>query len=153
MPRYYPGWTMRVYFDLEPDDPIMSDLCDLACHSDILDLCHAGDLPGTPMKDARLVFPMNWRFFPTLDPQVRSPIFSLLREFLQSARVTKPRVFVQINFFRHFFHSPANSSNYRTSLYSKKRIFFVFPISPRFSYFPLRLTNSSNYRTSLYSKK
>ena len=28
------------------------------------------DLLGTPMKDATKVFAMNWRFFPTLDPQV-----------------------------------------------------------------------------------
>ena len=27
-------------------------------------------LPGTPMSNATFVFPMNWRFFPTRDPQV-----------------------------------------------------------------------------------
>ena len=70
MPKYYPDWTMRIYFDLDPKDPILGDLCELACNSEILDLCHAGKLPGTPMMDARKVFPMNWRFFPTLDPQV-----------------------------------------------------------------------------------
>ena len=70
MPSLYPDWTMRLYFDLDPNDPIISDLCELACKSEILDLCHAGQLPGVPMVDARKVFPMNWRFFPTLDPQV-----------------------------------------------------------------------------------
>lgn len=70
MPKYYPGWTMRVYFDLNKGDAILNDLCDLACENPILDICHAGELPGTPMIDARKVFAMNWRFFPTLDPQV-----------------------------------------------------------------------------------
>ena len=28
------------------------------------------DLPGTPVIDVGTIFPMNWRFFPTLDPQV-----------------------------------------------------------------------------------
>ena len=70
MPAFYPDWTMRVYFDLDADDPILHDLCQLACHSEILDICHAGKLPGVPMADAKKVFPMNWRFFPTLDPQV-----------------------------------------------------------------------------------
>ena len=28
------------------------------------------DLPGTPVVDVGSIFPMNWRFFPTLDPQV-----------------------------------------------------------------------------------
>ena len=27
-------------------------------------------LPGTPVTDASEIFAMNWRFFPTLDPQV-----------------------------------------------------------------------------------
>ena len=71
MPKYYPGWIMRIYFDLDPKHPVLQDLCDLACNNEQLDICHAGKLPGTPMKDARKVFAMNWRFFPTLDPQVR----------------------------------------------------------------------------------
>ncbi len=33
-------------------------------------MCHASELPGTPMVNAEDVFAMNWRFFPTLDPQV-----------------------------------------------------------------------------------
>ncbi len=42
----------------------------MACSNSALDLCDAGHLPGTPMVDSREVFPMLWRFFPTLDPQV-----------------------------------------------------------------------------------
>ena len=32
--------------------------------------CHCRKLPGTPVADASKIFAMNWRFFPTLDPQV-----------------------------------------------------------------------------------
>jgi hypothetical protein len=72
LPRLYPGWVMRLYYDLEPeDDPgLAGELCELACSAAHLDLCYARRLPGTPMRDARRVFAMNWRFFPTLDPQV-----------------------------------------------------------------------------------
>ena len=68
---------MRVYFDLDPKHPVLKDLCDLACSNDQLDICHAGKLPGTPMKDARKIFAMNWRFFPTLDPQVREAQYTV----------------------------------------------------------------------------
>ena len=71
MPLFYPGWIMRLYVD---DKSITPDLCELACRHDYLDLCHAGQLPGTPMVDARLLFPMNWRFYGTLDPQAGHPI-------------------------------------------------------------------------------
>lgn len=70
MRKYFPEWIMRIYFDLEPGDPVLKELCNLACHNDVLDLCHARKLPGTPIKDARKVFPMIWRFFPSLDLQV-----------------------------------------------------------------------------------
>lgn len=49
----------------------VQELCDLACNNSLLDLCYTKQLPGTPMVDAHKVFPMNWRFFPTLDPQVK----------------------------------------------------------------------------------
>ena len=70
MPKYYPGWVMRLYYDLNKKDPVLKDLCELACQHDYLDICDAKHLPGTPFKDASKVFAMNWRFFPTLDPQV-----------------------------------------------------------------------------------
>ena len=72
MPTYYPGWVMRLYIDYDLDDPIIRKLCNLACKPQYsnLDICHVKQLPGTPLKDARKIFPMNWRFFPTLDPQV-----------------------------------------------------------------------------------
>jgi len=72
LPRFYPGWTMRLYYDLAPNDPLLVDLCSLACKDSNMDLCYVKNLPGVPMKDATKVFAMNWRFFPTLDPQVRN---------------------------------------------------------------------------------
>ena len=70
IPKYYPGWIMRLYYDLDKNDPVLKDLCELACQDNNLDICDAKHLPGTPFKDASKVFAMNWRFFPTLDPQV-----------------------------------------------------------------------------------
>ena len=68
---YGEDWVMRLYYDLEPSDQqLMSQLCDLACANNNLDLCNIRALPGTPVSDATEIFAMNWRFFPTLDPQV-----------------------------------------------------------------------------------
>ena len=52
------------------NDPIFIDLCKLACKNPILDICDVKNLPGIPYEDAHDVFAGNWRFFPTLDPQV-----------------------------------------------------------------------------------
>jgi hypothetical protein len=70
MPKYYPGWIMRLYYDLDKTDPVLKDLCKLACNDPNIDICDAKHLPGTPFIDASKVFAMDWRFFPTLDPQV-----------------------------------------------------------------------------------
>ena len=67
---YNDSWTLRLYYDLEDDHPLMSQLCDLACADNHLDLCYIQSLPGTPVINASNIFAMNWRFFPTLDPQV-----------------------------------------------------------------------------------
>ena len=61
---------MRLYLDLSKTDPILNDICDLACNDTNIDLCDVKTLPGTPLVDATEIFPKNWRFFPTLDPQV-----------------------------------------------------------------------------------
>ena len=68
---YGSSWIMRLYYDLDPaDQELMAQLCDLACVDPQLDLCNVRSLPGTPVEDASNMFAMNWRFFPTLDPQV-----------------------------------------------------------------------------------
>ena len=71
MPVYYPGWVMRLYLDLEGNTTTIRTFCAMACEDSNLDLCDVANLPGTPFKDATKVFPMNWRFFPTLDKQVQ----------------------------------------------------------------------------------
>ena len=68
LPRHYPGWIIRVYYDLEPDDPELKLLCDLACSAPSLDICHVRNNPAS--GDISQIFAMNWRFFPTLDPNV-----------------------------------------------------------------------------------
>ena len=68
LPLHYPGWTIRVYYDLEHDDPVLSSLCGLACSNPGLDICYVRDNPAS--GDISKIFAMNWRFFPTLDPQV-----------------------------------------------------------------------------------
>jgi len=61
---------MRLYINLETSDPLLKSICELACNNTILDICDVANLPGTPVKNASSIFGMNWRFFPTLDPQV-----------------------------------------------------------------------------------
>ena len=62
---------LRLYYDLDPaDHQLQLQLCDLACSNNNLDLCNVRRLPGTPVSDASSMFPMIWRFLPTLDPQV-----------------------------------------------------------------------------------
>lgn len=68
--KYYPTWIIRLYYDMDDkNDPILPQLCALSCVSNF-DLCDIQSLPGNPLTNATYVFPMNWRFFPTLDPQV-----------------------------------------------------------------------------------
>lgn len=68
LPHHYPSWIIRVYYDLEPDDPELRLLCDLACSNPSLDICHVRSNPAS--GDISQIFAMNWRFFPTLDPNV-----------------------------------------------------------------------------------
>ena len=59
-----------MYHDISPDHPLMVDLCNLACSTDRLDLCPVNQLPHHLLANAAHMFPMIWRFFPTLDSQV-----------------------------------------------------------------------------------
>ena len=72
MSQFYPGWVMRLYHDLDHHNPLLGELCDLACNNNNLDLCNVKHLPGSPFVDAHNIFPMNWKFFPTIDKQVIS---------------------------------------------------------------------------------
>ena len=89
---YGDSWVMRLYYDLDPaDHQLQKQLCELACTNNNIDLCYirlvtrkhelvnirvnkqhtTRHLPGTPVTDASKIYAMNWRFFPTLDPQVK----------------------------------------------------------------------------------
>ena len=72
LPKFYPGWIIRLYTDLDRNDPKLKDICDIACSDENIDICLVDQLPGTPFINATDVYPRNWRFFPTLDPQVYS---------------------------------------------------------------------------------
>ena len=61
---------VRLYYDMDGRDPLMAELCRIACTDNNIALCNVKELPGLPAVDASAVFAMNWRFFPTLDPQV-----------------------------------------------------------------------------------
>ena len=80
VPKFYPGWNIRLYYDLGDDDPLLSDLCEVACNDSNIDLCYVKDIPA--LGDVSKVFAMNWRFFPMLDPQVNQIIASYFNQFL-----------------------------------------------------------------------
>ena len=77
MAQYLPGWTMRLYHNLTQENPLFQNLCNLACSNNQLDLCYVNQLPGSPFVDASRVFPMNWKFFPTIDEQVCIALLNL----------------------------------------------------------------------------
>ena len=77
MPVYYLGWIMRLYVDFGQLNQfrhreIKDELCEIACIYPNFDICDVRNLPGTPVEDASNIFAKNWRFFPTLDPQVKN---------------------------------------------------------------------------------
>ena len=71
----YPGYLMRVYVDVASEHPILKELKDLMGANSNLDVCDVNSLPGSRLADAPKMFPMVWRFFPTLDPQVDKECF------------------------------------------------------------------------------
>ena len=68
IPELYPGWILRLYYDMEPDHPLMETLCQVACENSNIDLCYVRDIPAS--GDISAIFAMIWRFFPCLDSQV-----------------------------------------------------------------------------------
>ena len=68
---YLTDFVLRLYHDLETKDPLMSRLCELACTHDFLDLCQINTVPRSlDTKNSAKLFPMIWRFLPSLDPEV-----------------------------------------------------------------------------------
>ena len=62
------GWTMRLYYKVANDSPMLNDLCSLACSDPDLDLC---DVERNPrLNNASVLYPILWRFLPVIDVQV-----------------------------------------------------------------------------------
>ena len=68
--KRYPNYVMRVYIDVGSEHPILSELKDLQEANLNFDICDVNALPGNRLANAPKMFPMVWRFFPTLDSQV-----------------------------------------------------------------------------------
>ena len=67
---FYPGWTLRLYHEIKPNTSFHHNLCSLWCQFEYFDLCNITEIPNIQLQNASKMFPMNWRYFPTLDPQV-----------------------------------------------------------------------------------
>jgi len=93
---YGRSWSMRVYYSLDGNNPsTMAFLCRLACANPALDLCPASSLPGNPRVNLIKMFPRNWRFLPTLDPQVDLAVFRDLDSRLSEREVAAVREWVR----------------------------------------------------------
>ena len=46
LPKYYPNWIIRLYYDVSSDDPVLPKLCSLSCQNGHFDLCDIQRLPG-----------------------------------------------------------------------------------------------------------
>ena len=68
LPKTYPGWTMRLYHDLDHSDEQHAQLCQMACANPNIDLCHTKNIPA--LGDVTSMFAKNWRFLPLMDPHV-----------------------------------------------------------------------------------
>ena len=86
IPELYPNWVLRLYYDLEPDHPLMEMLCQLACNDANIDLCSVRSIPA--VGDIRNVFAMIWRFFPCLDGQVTHYLSRDLDSLLNTREVS-----------------------------------------------------------------
>ena len=66
--EFYPQWTMRLYHDLHPYHEGFDELSEFASENPYFDLCDIKNIPG--LGNVVKLFPMFWRFLPTLDSQV-----------------------------------------------------------------------------------
>ncbi|KAK4307935.1 hypothetical protein Pmani_020327 [Petrolisthes manimaculis] len=67
VPKFYPGWSMRVYLNWAQDN-LRDWACALACNNSHLDICDAQNLPG--IGNVIESFPRIWRFSVMGDPLV-----------------------------------------------------------------------------------
>jgi len=108
LPKHYPGWIIRVYYDLPLGHPVLSDLCSLACNNTNLDICYVRNIPSS--GDIHKIFAMNWRFFPTLDPQVDAFVSRDLDSRLNSREAAAVSAWYSTPHHFHFMRDhPAHS--------------------------------------------
>lgn len=100
LPDLYPDWILRLYYDLPEDHYLMKDLCELACHNDKIDLCFIQEIPA--LGNVSKVFPMNWRFFPMLDPQVSHMVSRDLDSLLNKREVAAVNEWLESDKAFHF---------------------------------------------------
>ena len=69
--KLYPGWTVRLYHEYDVGSSTLAKLCKIACKYSIFDLCNVKKIPFfRNIENVTKILPLNWRFFPTMDPQV-----------------------------------------------------------------------------------
>jgi len=108
MPIFYPDWTLRLYYDLEDQHPLMKELCDLACNDPNIDLCHVKNIPV--LGDVSKVFAMNWRFLPMLDPQVSHMVSRDLDSLINDREAAAVKEWLDSDKAFHFMRDhPAHS--------------------------------------------
>ena len=109
MPMYYPGWVLRLYYDLPKDHFLMTELCDLVCHDLNIDLCYVQNIPM--LGNVSKVFPMNWRFFPMLDPQVSHLVSRDLDSLINDREVAAVQEWLRSDKAFHFMRDhPAHGT-------------------------------------------
>ena len=43
--KYFPGYTMRLYYQVPPNSSFFKDICNLACSHENFDLCNVENIP------------------------------------------------------------------------------------------------------------
>lgn len=68
MKALYPGFVMRLYYQVDQTD-VLQRLCSVYCNNlHEMDLCPAVDNPR--LGNMSRLYPLIWRFLPSIDPQV-----------------------------------------------------------------------------------
>ncbi len=68
--KHYPGWVMRLYYDLQSEEsPVLDELCQISCSEPMFDACDASR--NARLGNASILYPLVWRFLPAIDVQVK----------------------------------------------------------------------------------
>ena len=65
---YGEDWTVRLYYRVQDNSPMLRQICDLACSEPTLDICDANFNPR--LGNATILYPLIWRFLPVIDVNV-----------------------------------------------------------------------------------